>query len=286
MIITGKTRLLGVIGHPIEHSLSPKMHNAALNHLQLDYIYLPFNIPPEKLTQAIAGFEAISLVGFNVTIPHKQAIMPLLQHMSQLAQTVGAVNTVWWNGSGWQGTNTDIAGFLSPLLLLQRDWPNITPVILGHGGAARAVIVGCAELGCPAIHVVGRNLDKLSHFKASWLSTGLETQIYTHSWDKIESLLSQTELLINTTPLGMEPLTHISPVEEAFWDKIKPGLIAYDLIYTPSPTLFLQQAAQRGAHIIDGREMLIQQGAAAFKIWLGKDAPLEVMREAMAVSKK
>ncbi len=280
MIITGKTRLLGVIGYPIEHSLSPKMHNAAISYLKLDYIYLPFPVPPQQLHQAMAGFEAISLVGLSVTIPHKQAIMPLLKQISPTALAIGAVNTVWWSESGWHGTNTDLYGFLSPLRLLERDWTQVTPVILGHGGAARAVIVGCSELGCPEIHVVGRNKDKLDFFKDSWRSTGLESQIYTHSWDKIEGLLCQTDLLVNTTPVGMTPQIQDSPIQEKLWDKIKPSLIAYDLIYTPSPTLFLQQAKERGAYIIDGGEMLVQQGAAAFEIWLGKTAPVEIMREA------
>ena len=113
-MITGKTKLLGVIGHPVQHSLSPVMHNAAIATLGLDYVYLPLPVRPEDLEVAIAGFAAIGLVGFNITIPHKQAILPLLVEVSPTAQMVGAVNTVWRTKDGWVGTNTDVEGFLAP----------------------------------------------------------------------------------------------------------------------------------------------------------------------------
>jgi shikimate dehydrogenase len=154
--ILGTTKLLGVIGYPIEHSLSPVMHNAAIDHLGVNYVYLPFAIHPNDLPQAIDGFAAIGLQGFNVTIPHKQAIVPLLQEVSDVAKAIGAVNTVWRNELGWSGTNTDIEGFLSPLRDCDRPWKHSSAVILGNGGAARAVVAGCHLLGCGEIHVVGR----------------------------------------------------------------------------------------------------------------------------------
>ena len=143
MAITAKTRLLGVIGDPIQHSLSPTMHNQAIAQLGLDWIYVAFPIAPENLATALDGFAAIDLIGMSVTIPHKQAIMPLLAEISDQAQAVGAVNTVWRSPQGWCGTNTDVDGFIAPLKELRGDWSGTTAVVLGCGGAARAVVAGC-----------------------------------------------------------------------------------------------------------------------------------------------
>lgn len=278
--ITGKTRLLGVIGDPVEHSRSPAMHNAAIATLGLDYLYLPFPVKADQLAEAVAGFEAIDLVGFNVTIPHKQAIMSFLAEISPLARTIGAVNTVWRTADkNWQGTNTDVVGFISPLQSLQRDWQQVRPTILGYGGAARAVAVGCAQLGCPEIAVIGRNEEKLTRFVASWQQSDLAGRVKAYSWDKLAELVSQSDLLVNTTPIGMWPHIDASPIEKTM--QLKPTAIAYDLIYTPSPTRFLQQAQNQGAIALDGAEMLVQQGAAALQIWLDREVPVDVMRQAM-----
>jgi shikimate dehydrogenase len=280
-LVTGKTKLLGIIGDPVEHSLSPVMHNAAIAHLGVDYLYVPFPVKPEALATAIAGFEAIGLRGFSITIPHKQAILPFLCEISTVAQLVGAVNTVWRTEAGWHGTNTDVEGFLAPLKALPRDWSQVAPVILGNGGAARAVVAGCAELGCPEIHVVGRNLQKLEQFKQSWANTPLQAQLTVHGWDELPTLVSATALLVNTTPIGMSPQVERSPLEAKVLEKLQPSAIAYDLIYVPSPTKFLKQAKDRGAIVINGLEMLVQQGAAALQIWLQQPAPVAVMRQAL-----
>jgi shikimate dehydrogenase len=143
-MISGKTRLLGVIGNPIGHSLSPVMHNAALQAMGADFVYVAFPIEASVLSQAINGFGAIGVEGFSVTIPHKQAIMAELVSISDLAKAVGAVNTVWKRPDGWHGTNTDVEGFVSPLRELDRAWSKQTAIVLGNGGAARAVVAGCA----------------------------------------------------------------------------------------------------------------------------------------------
>ncbi|NER97759.1 MAG: shikimate dehydrogenase [Symploca sp. SIO1B1] len=280
-MITGTTKLLGVIGDPVEHSLSPVMHNRAIASLGVDYVYLPLPIKPEDLAVAIAGFKAIGLVGFNITIPHKQAIMPLLSEVSDIAQGVGAVNTVYRTDSGWWGTNTDVAGFISPLQALNRDWSQTKVVVLGYGGAARAVVVGCTQLGCTKIHVIGRNPQKLSQFQQSWDSTNLPVSINIHLWQQLPELISQADLLVNTTPVGMYPDIDRSPVEEATIQRLSAKAIAYDLIYTPSTTKFLQQAQQQGAVTLNGLEMLVQQGAAALKIWLGQTPPVDIMRQSL-----
>lgn len=277
-MITGQTKLLGVIGSPIEHSLSPVMHNAALTAMASDYVYVPFAIAPTELERALQGFAAIGVQGFSVTIPHKQTIIPLLSNISEVAQAIGAVNTVWKTEQGWSGTNTDMEGFLAPL----RATPSRgIAVILGNGGAARAAIAGCAQLGFAEVHIVGRNAQKLETFLQSWQGAALAKNLQVHLWDQLPKLLSQADLLVNTTPIGMSPHCDHSPLTQAEADKISSTAIVYDLIYTPNPTVFLQQAQSRGARAIDGLEMLVQQGAAALKIWLGQPAPVDVMREAL-----
>ncbi|MBD2091792.1 shikimate dehydrogenase [Microcoleus sp. FACHB-1515] len=273
-MITGTTKLLGVIGHPIAHSLSPVMHNAAIAHLGLDFVYLPLPVPPDRLAQAIEGFDAIDLQGFSVTIPHKQAIMPLLQEISPTAKTIGAVNTVARTDRGWFGTNTDAIGFLAPLRELNRSWRRA--VILGNGGAARAVVAGCQTLGCAEIQVVGRDRSKLDAFRTSWPEN---LPLTVHAWFDLPTLLPQADLLVNTTPIGMHPNSDRSPLEAL--DRLSDTAIVYDLIYTPRPTLLLQQAQARGLRAIDGLEMLVQQGAAALELWIKQPVPVEVMRQAL-----
>ena len=281
-IITGKTKLLGIIGDPVEHSLSPVMQNAAIKYLGLDYIYVPFPVKRENLKDAITGFEAINLVGFNATIPHKQAIISYLSEITPIAKAIGAVNTVWHTETGWKGTNTDVTGFIAPLKAVSRDWSEMTPIVLGNGGAARAVIVGLAELGCREINLVGRNKDKLASFYKSWQNSPQITQLLKiHYWENLPGLLPTADLIVNTTPVGMYPNVDRSPIEPELMKKIKSNAIAYDLIYTPSPTQFLSLAQQQGATIIDGAEMLVQQGASALEIWLQKPVPIDVMREAL-----
>ncbi|MBD2566531.1 shikimate dehydrogenase [Anabaena lutea] len=281
--ITGKTKLLGVIGHPVEHSLSPVMHNAALAKLGLDYVYLPFPIAPENLETALAGFAAIGVVGFSVTIPHKQAILPFLSEISPIAQAIGAVNTVTRQGNGWVGTNTDVEGFIAPLqTTYHQDWSQKTAVILGNGGAARAVVAGCIQLGLAEIHVVGRNLQKLSQFRQSWQNSIFADKFQVHSWEELPKLIPQANLLVNTTPIGMYPHIENSPLSVDEMEYLSPNVIAYDLIYIPKPTRFLQLAEKQKAIPIDGLEMLVQQGAAALKIWLQQEkVPVKEMRQAL-----
>lgn len=288
--ITGKTQLLGVIGHPVEHSLSPVMHNVALAKLGLDYVYLPFPIAPENLATAIAplaagiaGFAAIGVVGFSVTIPHKQAIIPLLSEISPIAQAIGAVNTVTRQGNKWVGTNTDVEGFIAPLqTTYKQDWSQKKAVILGNGGAARAIVAGCIQLGLAEIHLVGRNIYKLKDFRQSWQNSPFADKFQVHSWEELPKLIPQANLLVNTTPIGMYPHIDDSPLSSDDMANLPSGAIAYDLIYIPKPTKFLQLAEKQGAIPIDGLEMLVQQGAAALKIWLQQETvPVDEMRQAL-----
>jgi len=279
--VTGKTKVLGIIGNPIEHSLSPIIQNRAIATLNLDYIYVPFAVPSDKIETALEGLMAVNVRGFNVTIPHKQTVIPFLTTITDTAKLIGAVNTVWLESDGWHGTNTDIDGFLAPLTALNRDWESITPIILGNGGAARAVVVACAKLGCQEIKVVGRNLEKLEDFNNSWDYNLLKSQICVHSWHDLADLLPQSDLVVNTTPVGMSPQTDKSPLTIPEVSLLNPRAIVYDLIYTPRPTLLLQQAEKRGLVTIDGAQMLVQQGAVGFTLWTGKQAPVDEMTEAL-----
>jgi shikimate dehydrogenase len=282
-MITGKTQLLGVIGHPVSHSLSPLMHNAALAKLGLDYVYLPFPVAPENLERAIAGFASIGVVGFSITIPHKQAILPLLSEISPIAQAIGAVNTVTRQGDKWVGTNTDVEGFIAPLqTTYHQDWSQKKAVILGNGGAARAVVAGCIQLGLAEIHVVGRNLRKLQAFTQSWQNSPFADKFQVHEWQELPNLLHQANLLVNTTPMGMYPHVDESPLSSQEMGYLPGDAIVYDLIYIPKPTKFLHLAEKQGAIMIDGLEMLVQQGAAALKIWLQQETvPVNEMRQAL-----
>jgi shikimate dehydrogenase len=215
--ITGNTKLLGVMGCPIEHSLSPVMHNAALaaralrrNQSYLDYVYLPLRIESIHLESALLGMAAMGWQGFNVTIPHKQAIMPYLKEISPLAQAVGAVNTVRQKDGAWVGTNTDVRGFLAPLQSLNVSWNTVEACILGSGGSARAVIAACAQLGCAVTHVVGRDRHKLNALQQDVEDAGLQIQI--HDWQSLNTLLPQMGLVANTTPIGMHPQVDVSPL--------------------------------------------------------------------------
>jgi len=279
-MIGGKTRVLGVVGHPVDHSLSPLMHNSAIARLNLDLVYLPFPVAPECLEVALAGFAAIGVVGFNVTIPHKQAILPLLTEVSTVAAAVGAVNTVLRKDGGWLGTNTDVEGFVAPLLG-DRDWRGTVAVVLGNGGAARAVVAGCSQLGCAEIFVVGRNRERLAAFREGW-DLPVSDRLRVCVWDELSSLIPQATLLVNATDVGMGKKVDQSPIGVEEMRLLPDGAVVYDLIYNPSPTKFLQLATDCGLMAIDGAEMLVQQGAAALKLWLQlPSVPVDVMRQAL-----
>lgn len=280
-MITGKTQLLGVIGNPVEHSLSPVIHNAAIAELGVNYVYIPLPVKPENLAAAINGFSAINLAGFNITIPHKQAILPFLSEVSDVAKAVGAVNTVWRTPNGWAGTNTDVEGFLAPLYTYNRNWQQTSAIILGIGGAARAVVAGLSQLGIGEIHCIGRDINKLKNFKQSWQNSPIPVNIITHTWEELTALIPDCGLLVNTTPVGMYPKNSEMPVAAETIALLKPETIAYDLIYTPNPTEFLKAAKQAGSIPIDGLEMLVQQGAAALKIWLNQPVPVDIMRDSL-----
>jgi len=297
--ITGRTALVGVLGDPVRHSLSPAMHNAALAELGLEWAYLALPAPAADLATVVRGLEAMGCRGLSVTIPHKQAVAELCRERSPLAQRVGAVNTlVPLDGGGWMGTNTDVEGFIAPLR--HGPWQGKRALVLGCGGSARAVVAGLVELGFGAITVAARRPEALAAFAQScgpwapqltplaWSDLGSPT-------DQVlgQTALAQADLVVNTTPIGMASATAAGvatdpaavkacPLDPAQLDQLRPGTTVYDLIYTPRPTQLLRQAARRGCPTQDGLEMLVQQGAAALRLWSGLETvPTDAMRTAV-----
>lgn len=280
MPITGTTQILGIIGDPVTHSLSPVMHNAALAELGADYVYVAFPVAAEGLEAAIAGFAATGVRGFSITIPHKQAILPLLATVTDEAQAVGAVNTVRRTEQGWAGTNTDVAGFVAPLKTF-KPWAGCTALVLGNGGAARAVVAGCAGLGFEAVQVVGRRSEVLAAFQQGWVNSPLQPPLTVYPWEALPTLLPTADLIVNTTPVGMHTSAGQTPLAVEDLALAPARALVYDLIYTPRPTRLLTLADQQGLATLDGLEMLVQQGAAALEIWLNCPVPVATMRQAL-----
>jgi shikimate dehydrogenase len=297
--ISGRTALVGVLGDPVRHSLSPAMHNAALAELGLEWAYLALPAPAADLATVVRGLEAMGCRGLSVTIPHKQAVAELCRERSPLAQRVGAVNTlVPLDGGGWMGTNTDVEGFMAPLR--HGPWQGKRALVLGCGGSARAVVAGLVELGFGAITVAARRPEALAAFAQTcgpWAP-----QLTPLAWGDLDSAtdtalahssLRQADLVVNTTPIGMasapDPAGAMDPaalkacpLNPAQLDQLGPGATVYDLIYTPRPTQLLREAARRGCPTQDGLEMLVQQGAAALRLWSGLETvPTDAMRTAV-----
>ena len=283
---TGKTKNLGVIGYPIKHSLSPVIQNAAIAKAGLDYTYIAVPIAPEDLKAAVEGLKAINFSGFNVTIPHKLAIMQYLDEIDDTAKFIGAVNTVKIDNGKLYGYNTDVIGFINPLLKEGFDLKDKTAVILGAGGASRAIICGLIKHGVKRIVIGVRNQAKGAKLAEGFADL---VSIEAFEWhdEKFASWLMKADLLVNTTPLGMFPnVDNMPPVD---WDKVNENAFVYDIIYTPAETRFLQEAKKRGHKILNGERMLAEQGAASLHYWTGADVDVDIMvktlREYLATNK-
>ena len=293
--ISGRTALVGVLGDPVRHSLSPAMHNAALAELGLDWVYLALPVAAAELPGALRALAALDCRGLNVTIPHKQAVAGLADALSPLASRLGAVNTlVPRPEGGWWGTNTDVEGFREPLQEALADgegWGGRRALVLGCGGSARAVVAGLVELGLAAVQLAGRRPEALEAFVADcrpW-APALEALPWPEGGEGLAAALAQADLVVNTTPVGMaagrsgdpDPGAAPCPLGPAELEALRPSAVVYDLIYTPRPTRLLQAAAARGCPSLDGLEMLVRQGAAALRLWSGQaEVPLAAMRRA------
>lgn len=292
--VDGATALVGVLGDPVRHSLSPAMHNAALRQLGLNWTYLALPVPPTELGTVLRALEVIGCRGLSVTIPHKQAVAALVRELRPLAQRIGAVNTLIPHPEGgWIGTNTDAEGFLAPLRAAGQSWSGRRAVVLGCGGSARAVVAALVELGLESITVAARRPPLLEALAAECrpFAPGLTTLPWSGEGSEgpgsLLEALKTADLVVNTTPVGMaSPVDAAAvgrcPLSAAELEVLAPETTVYDLIYTPRPTRLLQLAQERGCRIQDGLEMLVQQGAAALRLWSGQEqVPVEAMRAAV-----
>ena len=282
-MINGGTGLVGLLGDPVRHSLSPAMQNAALQMMGINWCYVALPCDNGRLSVVLEGLQAVGCRGLNVTIPHKQAVSHLCEQLSPLAQRLGAVNTlIPLESGGWRGANTDVEGFLAPLGNQER-WQGRHAVVIGCGGSARAVVAGLQSLGLRSITVIGRRADALQAFLSDLNTDADPLTACLDSDPDLISCLETSDLLINTTPVGMAKQGNADamPLGQDIWKELQPQAVLYDLVYTPRPTTWLAWGKQQGHRCIDGLEMLVQQGAASLRLWSGRtDVPVEAMRTA------
>lgn len=269
MTIDGRTRVAGIIGWPVEHSLSPAMHNAAFAALGLNWLYAAFPVHPDRVAEAVRGLAAAGCAGLNVTIPHKQAVIPCCSDVSEAVTAIGAANTLVPDGAGgFRGDNTDAAGFLraldeqAPLDLAGSD-----ALVIGAGGAARAVVFALRSRGA-RVRVANRSAARAAEL-------GDPVPFVTQA---LETVAAQSALVVNATSLGLHG---DSPPPELPLAGLGRDQVVADIVYRPGGTPWLAAAAARGARPVDGLGMLLHQGAAAFEQWAGQAAPVEVMRRAL-----
>ena len=283
-MITGKTKILGVIGAPIAHSLSPIIQNAALHEAGLDYVYTAFPVRRDALASAVCGLRDAGVTGFNVTIPFKTEIMPLLDALSEDAQRIRAVNTVVIASDGTMtGHNTDVTGFLAGFAARGIGLAGKRTVLIGAGGAARAALWGLLRSGVSSVCIGVRNLAKGKALCTDFAADGT-LAVYCFDDPHFRDVLCTADIVVQTTPIGMSPQTDaMPPVDPA---AISPSAAVYDLIYTPAETAFLRAAAAHGCTTINGETMLVMQGAEAFSLWTGvrpnTDLMQRVLREELA----
>ena len=277
-MITGKTRLLAVIGAPIAHSLSPIIQNAALHAAGLDYVYTALPVRADALASAVRGLRDAGIAGFNVTIPFKTEIISLLDALSEDARRIQAVNTVVIEDGRMVGHNTDVAGFLAGFAERGIALTGKNAVLIGAGGAARAALWGLLRSGVSSITIGVRSVEKGAALAADFTTDG---DVHAVSFDDAAwiAACSDADIVVQTTPLGMTPHTEeMPPVDAAM---IKPSAVVYDLIYTPAETRFLREARARGCETINGETMLVAQGAEAFHLWTGKRPDVELMKRVL-----
>ena len=279
--VTGTTTVAGVIGWPVKHSLSPPMHNAAFAALGLDWVYVPFEVAPETVAEALAGMRALGVRGLNVTIPHKAAVAKLVDEVDDTAAALEAVNTVHNRDGRLIGYNTDGPGFLRSLREAGHEVRGKRVALIGAGGSARSIAYAVAREGAARLSIVARkieqarNLAELVRQRAGYervMAAGLELA-------DAEVRVTEAEIVVDSTPVGMHPRTEVASVVPTSW--LHEGQVVCDLTYNPRETTLLRAARSRGAMTVDGTGMLVHQGAVAFEIWTGETAPVDIMREAL-----
>ena len=276
MKIKGSTNIVGLIGHPVEHSFSPPMHNAAFDALGMDYAYVAFDVNPAELQKAIEGAKSLNIRGFNVTIPHKIEVMKYLDEIDDVAELIGAVNTI--DFKNLKGYNTDGIGAVRAIEEVT-SIKNKNVVIAGAGGASRAISFYIAKYGADSLTILNRNVDKAQSLARDVSNSGLIGDVKSDSINEINAYLADADILVDTTPLGMHPHINDQPIATA--ENMHDELVVFDAVYNPNETVLLKQAIEAGAKPVYGIKMLLYQGAESFKIWTGADAPVDIMEKAL-----
>ena len=276
------TQIVGLLGHPIKHTFSPFIHNIAFEMKKLDYIYLPFDVPPANLKNAIKGIIALGVKGFNVTIPHKENMIDFMNNVSEEASIVGSINTVVNEMGKLNGYNTDVTGILETLNPYKKEISGEIVSVVGSGGAARAVIYTLIRHFKPKkIFLINRTEQRAeslkSYFKAKMKFDGFSTkELFPPNLVKI---FNDSKLIVNSTPVGMYPESDdsITTLEDSF---TKDQLI-FDLVYNPPKTKLMRIAESKGAITLDGVNMLVYQAAGAFKLWTGEELPIDKLHKSL-----
>jgi len=276
MFVNGRTKVIAIIGDPILHTRSPAMHNAALEALKLDAVYVAFPVSPARLRDAVRAVRALDLLGLNVTVPHKERILPMLDDVTSRARLIGAVNTVYRRRDELHGDNTDATGFLVALKEHGFRPRRRRALVVGAGGAARAVVAALHDAGAAHILLANRNPARRRALATHFGHGGVAVE--TSDLDALvdENVLREMDLIVNTTSLGW----HDEKFPPLPCESTRPTCLFYDLIYGKS-TDFLLRARGAGRPTLDGASMLLHQGAAAFGLWTGQSAPLDVMSRAL-----
>lgn len=274
-VVVEEMRTYCIIGDPVSHSLSPAMHNAAFKSLSMDDVYIAYKVSSHELESSVESLRSVKISGFNVTIPHKIAVLQYLDEVDLLSRKAGAVNTVASIDGRFKGFNTDIQGFLQPLLNRGIDFRGLSVLLFGAGGSARAVVASLSSVtGISKLVVANRTYNKSSE-----LSKQAELQGLTSSVSMIEEakvMAKRFDLIVNATSVGLQSNESILDSED-----IDGSSTVYDLVYRPVMTKLLENAREKGARIIYGYEMLLEQGAQAFEIWTGLKAPIPAMKKAL-----
>ena len=295
-MVDGKTKILGVIGDPIEHTFSPVMHNAGLDALNLNYIYLPFHVKPDRLNECIEGAKSFGIQGLNVTIPHKTNVMKHLDEIDQVASMIGAVNTIQFNfdennessnqnnetSVTTKGFNTDGYGCVRAIKE-KTSINNKKVTITGAGGAARAVAFQIASSGIDELSILNRNFAKAeslaNDLESNLSEAGIDITVNGCEIENLKRELDSSDIFIDTTPIGMYPNVDDKPIASA--DMLHEELVVNDIVYTPMETSLIKEALKANAEVVYGYKMLLYQGIRSFEIWLGREAPVDVMEKAL-----
>lgn len=278
-MINSRTRVYGLLGYPVAHSVSPAMHNAAFRALGMNCVYAAFPVHPSFLGEAAAAVRALGLGGVNVTVPHKESVLSFLDQLTDEARLIGAVNTITVRDGQLAGYNTDAGGFLRALAAEGFTVPGKRVIVIGAGGAARAVAAGLALEGARRIVFVNRTPGHARVLAGLVSGLGCETEVRSWPAPELEREFRDADLVVQTTPLGMYPHVDSGPPVGAGW--FRAGQLAYDLVYNPRRTQFLRMAAAAGARPVSGRGMLLYQGVLAFELWTGRPAPVQAMQKAL-----